>query len=65
MIGTLCFLIWAWLLRRHSASRIAIFGFLSPLVGVALSAIVLGEPLTPTLLLSAAMVGAGIVVANL
>jgi drug/metabolite transporter (DMT)-like permease len=65
VIGTLCFTIWAWLLRRYSASRVAIFGFISPLVGVALSVAVLGEPFTPALLVSAALVAAGIVIANL
>jgi drug/metabolite transporter (DMT)-like permease len=65
VIGTLCFTVWAWLLRRYSASRVAIFGFISPLVGVALSALVLGEALTPAVLLSAALVAAGIVIANL
>jgi drug/metabolite transporter (DMT)-like permease len=65
VIGTLCFMVWAWLLRRYSASRIAIFGFVSPLVGVALSGAVLHEPLTPVLLLSAALIAAGVAIANL
>ncbi len=65
VIGTLCFTIWTWLLHRHAASRIAIFGFVAPLVGVAASVALLAEPLTPALLLSAALVAAGIVTANL
>lgn len=64
-IGTLCFTIWTWLLRRHAASRVAIFGFISPLVGVFLSVIALGEPLTAALMLSAALVALGIVLSNL
>jgi drug/metabolite transporter (DMT)-like permease len=65
IIGTLCFTIWTWLIRRHAASRVAIFGFIAPLVGVFLSAFVLHEQLSPALLVSASLVGAGIVLANI
>ncbi|MFB3880664.1 MAG: DMT family transporter [Armatimonadota bacterium] len=65
VIGTLCFTIWTFLIRRHSASAVAIFGFIAPVVGVFLSALVLGEPLSPSLLLSAGLVAAGIVLANI
>lgn len=65
IIGTLCFTIWTWLIRRHAASRVAIFGFIAPLVGVFLSALVLHEQLSPMLLLSASLVAAGIVLANI
>ena len=65
MIGALCFTVWTWLIRRHAASHVAIFGFVAPLVGVVLSSVVLGEPLTATLLLSAVLVAVGIVLANL
>lgn len=64
IIGTLCFTIWTWLIRRHAASRVAIFGFVAPLVGVGLSAVALGEQLTPGLLVSAGLVALGIVFAN-
>jgi drug/metabolite transporter (DMT)-like permease len=65
LIGTLCFLVWTWLIRQYSASRVAIFGFVAPLVGVLLSAVVLAEPLTLSVLASAALVGVGIVLSNL
>lgn len=64
IIGTLCFTIWIWLIRRHAASRVSIFGFVGPLVGVALGAVVLGEGLTPALLTSSGLVAAGIVFAS-
>lgn len=64
IIGTVCFLIWTWLIRHYAASRVAVFGFIAPIVGVFLSTVVLQEPFTPILLFSAAMVGAGIVLAN-
>jgi drug/metabolite transporter (DMT)-like permease len=64
VIGALCFTIWTWLIEKHAASRVAIFGFVAPLVGVGLSAVALGERLTPALLVSAALVAVGIVFAN-
>lgn len=65
IIGTLCFTVWMWLLRRHAASLIAIFGFVGPLVGVALSTVALGEPFTPAIALSAVLVAGGIILGNL
>jgi drug/metabolite transporter (DMT)-like permease len=65
VIGTLCFTVWTWLLKKHAASRLAIFGFIGPLVGVGASAWLLGEPLTAGLLVSAGLVAVGIVMANL
>jgi len=65
IIGTFCFTVWVWLLRRHRASVIAVFGFCGPVVGVALSTLVLPEPFTPALGVSAALVAAGVVLANL
>jgi drug/metabolite transporter (DMT)-like permease len=65
IIGTLCFTIWTWMIRRHAASRVAIFGFIAPLVGVFISVLVLGEQLSPALLVSAGLVAVGIVLANL
>jgi drug/metabolite transporter (DMT)-like permease len=65
IIGTFCFTVWMYLLRRHSASLIAIFGFVGPVIGVALSSFALGEPFTPALALSAALVAGGIILGNL
>ncbi|MCJ7821493.1 MAG: DMT family transporter, partial [Armatimonadetes bacterium] len=64
MIGAVCFTVWTWLIRRYPAGRVAVFGFIAPLVGVVLSAVVLGEPLGTAVLASSAMVAVGIVVAN-
>ena len=64
-IGAICFTVWTWLIRRYSASLVAFFGFISPVVGVLLSALVLGDPLTPALLISAGLVAIGIVLAKL
>lgn len=64
IIGTLCFSVWTWLLRRFAAGRVAVFGFISPLVGVAISVWLLREPVSGGLLVSAGMVALGIVAAN-
>ncbi len=65
MIGAFCFTVWTWLLRKHAASLIAIFGFISPLIGVFASIVLLGEPLTAGLVVGASLVAVGIIVANL
>jgi drug/metabolite transporter (DMT)-like permease len=58
------YLIWFWLLTRYLAGRLAVFGFLTPLAGVAFGVILLGERLTPVFGLGALLVGAGIVLVN-
>jgi len=63
VIGALCFTVWTWLIEKHAASRIAIFGFIAPVVGVGLG-VALGEPLTLSLIISTALVAAGIVFAS-
>lgn len=54
------FLAWCWLLRRYLASRLGVFAFLTPLFGVLLGAVLLGEPLEPAFLLGSGLVLAGI-----
>jgi len=55
---------WFWLVSRHPASRLAPFLFLTPVFGVSLGALLLGEPVTWTLLGALALIGAGIWVVN-
>ena len=54
------YLAWFWLLTRYRAANLSVFGFLTPLFGVAAGVIVLGDPLTPAFLAAIALVGAGI-----
>jgi drug/metabolite transporter (DMT)-like permease len=54
------YLAWFWLLRRYLASNLAVFSFMTPLFGVTLGVLILGEPLTPNFVLGAALVLAGI-----
>ena len=58
------YLIWFWLLTRYLAGRLAVFGFLTPMAGVAFGVLLLGERLTPVFGLGALLVGAGIVLVN-
>jgi drug/metabolite transporter (DMT)-like permease len=54
----------AWALRHASASHVANFIYLQPVVGVAAAAIVLREPITPFILLAGAVILAGVVLAT-
>ncbi len=55
---------WFTLLHRYSAGLLSPFLFLGPVMGVAAGALLLGEPVPPTLLLGLAGVGAGIWLVN-
>jgi drug/metabolite transporter (DMT)-like permease len=58
------YLIWFWLLTRYLAARLAVFSFLTPLFGVLFGVLILREPLTPSFVGAALLVGAGIVLVN-
>jgi drug/metabolite transporter (DMT)-like permease len=58
------FLAWFALIQRYSASRLAVFTFLTPLFGIAAGHVVLGDPLTPAFALAGALVVAGLVLVN-
>ena len=58
------YLTWFWLLSRYLGGRLAVFGFLTPLFGVTMGALVLSEPLRPAFLGARGMVGAGIWLVN-
>lgn len=64
-VGGVCFAVQTLLLRRHSASQIAVFSFATPLFGVTLGILLRGDQLTPWLLVSAICVAAGIILVNL
>jgi len=54
VVAGFCFLVWIRLLQRHSATQISSFFFTTPLFGVILSWLILGDTVTPYL--SAGMV---------
>lgn len=59
------YLTWFWLLTRFLAGRLMVFSFLTPIFGVAFGVIFLAEPLTPSFIIAAGCVAAGIVLVNL
>jgi drug/metabolite transporter (DMT)-like permease len=58
------FLAWFWLLRHYLASRLGVFSFMTPLFGIVLGALLLGEPLEARFLQGAVLVVLGIVVVS-
>jgi drug/metabolite transporter (DMT)-like permease len=58
------YLTWFWLISRYPAGRLAAFSFLTPLFGVLAAALLLGEPVTPMLLVGLACVGVGLRLVN-
>ncbi len=63
-VAGLCFAIQAVLLRRHSASQIAVFSFATPLFGLVLAVLFRGDRLSPWLFVSAICVAIGILLVN-
>lgn len=60
VVAGFCFIVWAALLKRHSAGTLSMFGFLVPITGIALSSVFFGEPMRLTLLAGGALVLAGV-----
>lgn len=58
------FILNLWLLRRYKPSALASFFLATPLFGVAVSRLVLAEPITPALALATLLVAGGVGVAN-
>lgn len=64
IISGFVFILWTNLLRRYMASRLGVFHFATPLFGILLSYLVLGEAVSHWLLASMLLVGAGIAIVN-
>jgi drug/metabolite transporter (DMT)-like permease len=64
VVSFVSFVAWFWLMSRHKASAVAPFLFLAPVFGVAMGALVLGEPVSWSLLVALVLIGAGIWVVN-
>lgn len=64
LVAGLTFVAWTGLLRRHQVGHLSAFTFLTPVFGVCLSWLILGDPVTPSLLGGLILVAAGIVVVN-
>ena len=64
LVGGFCFGAQTALLERYSASRVTAFNAASPVWGVGIAVLMLGDPLSPWLFVAAAAVAAGIVLVN-
>jgi drug/metabolite transporter (DMT)-like permease len=64
IVGFASLLVWFWLMTQYLASRLSVFTFVSPLVGVAAGALVLGEAVSAGLLWGAAAVAIGVALVN-
>ncbi|MCF1709710.1 DMT family transporter [Tabrizicola sp. J26] len=58
------FVAWLWVLSVYPASTVASFSFLTPIFGMLLGWILLGEPIGPGILGAAALVAVGIILIN-
>jgi len=58
------YLLWFWLMRHYPATRLASFTLLTPVFGLLLGALLLGEPITLRLQVALAAVALGIVLVN-
>lgn len=57
-------LTWFWLLRRYLAAKLGVLLFMTPLFGVAMGVLLLGERLTPAFVTGSVLVLAGLLVVN-
>ncbi|AMW07036.1 hypothetical protein GEMMAAP_19395 [Gemmatimonas phototrophica] len=62
--GAVGFGLWGYALRRSTPSRVAVFLALNPITAIALGVLLLGEPLTPRLVLALVAVLSGIQLAT-
>ncbi|MBI2689297.1 MAG: DMT family transporter [Acidobacteria bacterium] len=58
--SVLCYIGWAYALKRLSASRLSAFSYLQPLVATLLALPMLGEPITATLVSGGGLIMAGV-----
>lgn len=65
IVAGICFIGWAWLLKRHAAGQISMFSFIVPFAGMAFSSALLGEPLRQGLLGGAALALGGLALVTL
>ena len=64
MVAGVCFIVWTALLKSYSPSRLSVILFTTPLFGIVLSRMVLGEPVSPHLGAGGLLVALGIALAQ-
>lgn len=63
-IVAMTYVMWFWMVQRYPAAGLASFTFLTPVFGVLLGWLLLGEPLGVTIFLALALIVAGLVLVN-
>ncbi len=63
-IVAITYVVWFWLMRHYPASSLATFTFLSPVLGVILSGLILGDPMSSRLIAALVLIAAGILLVN-
>ncbi|MEP6874403.1 MAG: DMT family transporter [Burkholderiales bacterium] len=64
IVTAFSYLLWFWLIGHYPATRLASFTLLTPVFGLVLGALLLGEPITTRLVIALIAVAAGIVLVN-
>lgn len=64
VVASASYVAWFVLVQRHSAARLSAYTFMTPLFGVAFAGLLLGEPITGSLVAAAALIAAGIYLVN-
>ncbi len=64
VVAFLSYVLWFWMIHTFPVSRLTAFTFLTPMFGVILSGLILGEPLPAVLWVGLALVAGGIYLVN-
>jgi len=64
VVASLSYLGWFVMVQRHSPAKVSAFTFLTPLMGVAFAAALLGERPTASLIAAAGLIAGGIWLVN-
>lgn len=64
VVTAFSYMVWFWLIRSYPATKLASFTLLTPVFGLLLGAVLLGEPITTRLVIALVAVAAGIVLVN-
>ena len=64
IVTAISYLTWFWLIRTYPATRLASFTLLTPVFGLVMGALLLGEPITARLATALGAVAIGIVLVN-
>jgi drug/metabolite transporter (DMT)-like permease len=64
IVTAFSYVLWFWLIGRYPATRLASFTLLTPVFGLALGALLLGETITTRLVVAVIAVASGIVLVN-